>query len=302
MLHATWQCQAFPSPAATRTDPLRVGARDPVSARSRHVPRGPRKCWTSSARRSSPASSLPGSLHSVAELAETLGVSRTPVREALIELASRGMVQFERNRGVRILQTSIHDLEEIFEIRLMLEVPATAQAVARMSPAEIRALRGQLTLMEQAAAAGDESRLWTHDRGVPSHAPCRLGQPATGRLRGQPARHGPRPGRDHGRPGAQPRRRSWPSTRRSSTGWRRATSTVRRQPWPPTSSTRHGSSSPRSRGCSSPPDASDVVARDREVPVARPDDRVVLLGGHPHGEPEVGRRARQAELGGRPGS
>ena len=108
---------------------------------------------------------LPGSLHSVAELAETLGVSRTPVREALIELASRGMVQFERNRGVRILQTSIHDLEEIFEIRLMLEVPATAQAVGRMSPAEVRALRGQLGLMEQAAAAGDESRLWIHDRG-----------------------------------------------------------------------------------------------------------------------------------------
>ena len=108
---------------------------------------------------------LPGSLHSVAELAETLGVSRTPVREALIELASRGMVQFERNRGVRILQTSIHDLEEIFEMRLMLEVPATAQAVARMSPAEIRALRSQLALMEQAAAAGDESRLWIHDRG-----------------------------------------------------------------------------------------------------------------------------------------
>ena len=165
MLHATWQCQAFPSPAATQTVPRRVGARDPPSARSRPVPRGPRKCWTWCARRSSPASSLPGSLHSVAELAETLGVSRTPVREALIELASRGMVQFERNRGVRILQTSIHDLEEIFEMRLMLEVPATAQAVARMSPAEIRALRSQLALMEQAAAAGDESRLWTHDRG-----------------------------------------------------------------------------------------------------------------------------------------
>src|SRR5918996_737867 len=61
-----------------------------------------------------------GSLHSVAELADSLGVSRTPVREALIELASRGMVRFERNRGVRVLQTSIRDIEEIFEIRLLL--------------------------------------------------------------------------------------------------------------------------------------------------------------------------------------
>ncbi len=107
---------------------------------------------------------VPGSLHSVAELAESLGVSRTPVREALIELASRGMVRFERNRGVRILQTSIHDLEEIFEIRRMLEVPAARRAAARMTPAEVRGLRGQLLAMNRAAAAGDESRLWVHDR------------------------------------------------------------------------------------------------------------------------------------------
>ena len=107
---------------------------------------------------------VPGSLHSVAELAEGLDVSRTPVREALIELASRGMVRFERNRGVRILQTSIHDLEEIFEIRRMLEVPAARRAAARMTPAEVRGLRGRLVSMERAAAAGDESRLWVHDR------------------------------------------------------------------------------------------------------------------------------------------
>ncbi len=106
-----------------------------------------------------------GSLHSVASLADTLGVSRTPVREALIELAARGMVRFERNRGVRILQTSIHDLEEIFEIRLSLEVPAARRATARMLPAEVRGLRDKLTSMEEAAAAGDESMLWIHDRG-----------------------------------------------------------------------------------------------------------------------------------------
>jgi DNA-binding GntR family transcriptional regulator len=105
-----------------------------------------------------------GSLYSVAELAETLGVSRTPVREALIELAARGMVRFERNRGVRILGTSIRDLEEIFEIRLMLEVPAARRAVARMQPAVVRDLRGRIASMERAAEAGDVARLWVHDR------------------------------------------------------------------------------------------------------------------------------------------
>jgi DNA-binding GntR family transcriptional regulator len=105
-----------------------------------------------------------GGLYSVTELAETLEVSRTPVREALIELATRGMVRFERNRGVRILGTSIDDLQEIFEIRLMLEVPAARRAAARMRPAEIRDLRGRLQSMERAAEAGDVDRLWLHDR------------------------------------------------------------------------------------------------------------------------------------------
>jgi DNA-binding GntR family transcriptional regulator len=105
-----------------------------------------------------------GELYSVADLAETLQVSRTPVREALIELATRGMVRFERNRGVRILGTSIHDLEEIFQIRLMLEVPAARRAVSRMLAVEIKGLRGHLTSMERAAEAGDVARLWVHDR------------------------------------------------------------------------------------------------------------------------------------------
>lgn len=106
----------------------------------------------------------PGELYSVAELAETLEVSRTPVREALIELATRGMVRFERNRGVRILGTSINDLEQIFEIRLLLEVPAARQAVSRMRPDDVKALRGHLASMERAAAAGDVASLWVHDR------------------------------------------------------------------------------------------------------------------------------------------
>jgi DNA-binding GntR family transcriptional regulator len=107
---------------------------------------------------------LPGSLHSVRELAERLGVSRTPVREALIDLSSRGMVRFERNHGVRILQTSIHDLDEIFEIRLLLEVPASRRAVDRLDEVGIRLLRSAFDAMERAAAAGDEPRMWRHDR------------------------------------------------------------------------------------------------------------------------------------------
>jgi DNA-binding GntR family transcriptional regulator len=86
----------------------------------------------------------PASLHSVAKLAERLQVSRSPVREALISLADQGMVAFERNRGVRILQTTVHDLEEVFSLRLLLEVPATFRAAQIISPADVQRLREAL--------------------------------------------------------------------------------------------------------------------------------------------------------------
>lgn len=106
----------------------------------------------------------PGTLHSVQALATELGVSRTPVREALIKLAQAGMVRFERNRGVRVLQTSVHDLEEVFALRLLLEVPATRRACEQMDETALRELRRLYRAMERAADNDDEFRLWEHDR------------------------------------------------------------------------------------------------------------------------------------------
>lgn len=106
----------------------------------------------------------PGSMHSVAELAEELSVSRTPVREALIELASVGMVQFERNRGFRILKTSVRDIEEIFELRLLLEVPAVRRAVEIMDRHALQDLESSIEDMEAAAEHGDEAGVWECDR------------------------------------------------------------------------------------------------------------------------------------------
>jgi DNA-binding GntR family transcriptional regulator len=106
----------------------------------------------------------PGTLHSVQTLATQLGVSRTPVREALIKLAQQGMVRFERNRGVRVLQTTLHDLEEVFALRLLLEVPATRRACRQIDEAGRRELRKVYQAMEKAARADDEYRMWEHDR------------------------------------------------------------------------------------------------------------------------------------------
>lgn len=100
---------------------------------------------------------LPGRLHSVPELAGTLQTSRTPVREALLKLADQGMVRFERNRGIRILQTTLHDLEEMFSLRLLLEVPAAYGAALRAGPNDLAALRAALSAMQRVAASRSSS-------------------------------------------------------------------------------------------------------------------------------------------------
>ncbi|GAA1868466.1 GntR family transcriptional regulator [Pseudonocardia ailaonensis] len=107
---------------------------------------------------------VPGTLYSVHTLAAQLGVSRTPVREALIKLAQQGMVRFERNRGVRVLLTSLHDLEEVFALRLLLEPPAVARAVTRLDDSTRREVRRAFAAMEKAAKADDDFTMFEHDR------------------------------------------------------------------------------------------------------------------------------------------
>jgi len=105
-----------------------------------------------------------GSLHSVARLAALLGVSRTPVREALLLLERQGMVRFERNRGVRVLAADARDLDEVFDLRLLLEVPAARRAAARADAGDVAALAQELAQMRRHAEAGDEAAFMVHDQ------------------------------------------------------------------------------------------------------------------------------------------
>lgn len=107
-----------------------------------------------------------GSLHSVYRLADLLGVSRTPVREAVLRLADIGLVTIERNRGVRIRGVSVGDIRAVFELRLMIEVPAAAYAAAHASAADVQLLEAELDAMRDAAKHGDESRFTAHDKAL----------------------------------------------------------------------------------------------------------------------------------------
>ena len=76
-----------------------------------------------------------------AELAAMLDVSTTPVREALRDLATEGLVQFDPHRGAIVSELSAEDVRDIYEIRRVLEPLAMRQAVPNVSDALLARLR-----------------------------------------------------------------------------------------------------------------------------------------------------------------
>jgi DNA-binding GntR family transcriptional regulator len=74
------------------------------------------------------------------ELAERLGVSRTPVREALTRLAAEGLVELVPNRGARVASWSVSELEGVFDLRSTVEPLLTGHAVTRARPTDVAAL------------------------------------------------------------------------------------------------------------------------------------------------------------------
>lgn len=105
-----------------------------------------------------------GSQHSVYRIADELGVSRTPVREAVLRLADAGMVSVERNRGFTIRGATLRDIREIFEYRIMIEVPAASYAAVHGGDELVARLRGELAAMHDAAHAEDETDFVNHGR------------------------------------------------------------------------------------------------------------------------------------------
>ncbi len=94
------------------------------------------------------------------EAAQRLGMSRTPVREAMIRLEKDGMVEVRPRHGMRVLPVSPDDMREIYQVLTALE-SAAAEIVARRgaTPAEIAGLRAAVADME-AALVGDDLEGW----------------------------------------------------------------------------------------------------------------------------------------------
>lgn len=93
------------------------------------------------------------------ELAERLGLSRTPVREALTRLAAEGLVALEAHRGARVTSFTRQDLHGIFDVRLALEPRATARAAAHAAPDDLDALHALAEEMLVVGAPGPDQDL-----------------------------------------------------------------------------------------------------------------------------------------------
>lgn len=89
------------------------------------------------------------------ELAELLGVSRSPIREALTELANSGLIERQPGRGAAIREWSVKDLEDLFSVRILLEGEAVRLIYAKKPKPDLTALDNIIKEMKRAAEVSD---------------------------------------------------------------------------------------------------------------------------------------------------
>jgi DNA-binding GntR family transcriptional regulator len=108
----------------------------------------------------------PGARISEPLLSAKLGVSRAPIREALIELQLRGLVEFDSTGHTRIPALDPRDIEELYTVRLMIDPVATALAAQHAKADTFRSLEVNIAATRSAKTLADVSRLDTefHDR------------------------------------------------------------------------------------------------------------------------------------------
>jgi len=109
---------------------------------------------------------VPGRVYSAPTLASQLGVSATPVREAMLDLVRDGMVDVAPNTGFRVTAVTAAELDHIAEIRLLLEVPIMGEIAAARSgerDRQVEDLRPLVDSMIDAAEQQDLTKYLTTD-------------------------------------------------------------------------------------------------------------------------------------------
>lgn len=97
-------------------------------------------------------------------LAKDLGISRTPVREALLELSVQGLIRFIPRKGVVINRFTETDVAEIFELRKALEAAIVEKAATADFPADLSAVEKTLRQQREAFKSSDYRAYLNADR------------------------------------------------------------------------------------------------------------------------------------------
>jgi DNA-binding GntR family transcriptional regulator len=102
-----------------------------------------------------------GEIYSAAAVASRLGVSSSPVREAMLTLVSEGLMEPVRNRGYRVVPLSDEDRRDIHQLRLMLE-PRAMSMLANEAHSHTAALKGLQEIAEMTVSSARDGELLGH--------------------------------------------------------------------------------------------------------------------------------------------
>lgn len=97
----------------------------------------------------------PGDKLIEAAIAESLGISRGPVREAFRMLEEAGLVRQEKNRGVFVRHIPLDEALEIYDLRAMMDESVGRLLADKITPEQLKAARAMVDAMERAVKAGD---------------------------------------------------------------------------------------------------------------------------------------------------
>ncbi|WP_347346454.1 GntR family transcriptional regulator [Microbacterium sp.] len=107
---------------------------------------------------------VPGQVYSAPTLSEQFGVSATPVRESMLDLAKEGLVEPVPNKGFRVTEITSRDLDDVAKIRLLLEPPSIREITPIVPAGDLADLRRLADETVDAARTGDLVTFLDSDR------------------------------------------------------------------------------------------------------------------------------------------
>ena len=96
---------------------------------------------------------VPGTVYNAVGLAKKYGASRTPVREAILELESKGLVQVSTGVGFEVVKQSAKAIRHALEVREILETTALSAIADHLSPSQLKSARAIAGKLDKVAAA-----------------------------------------------------------------------------------------------------------------------------------------------------